>query len=78
LHAEDYNDSIFAGASEKDIFSVESNYKFNVSNWINEFIITSLRKGEFNVDYIGLDLNKDDKVRAIDLGNYSYDTLKIK
>jgi hypothetical protein len=78
LHAEDYNDSIFAGSSKDDIFSVESNYKFNVSSWINEFIITSIKEGEFNIDYIGVDPEKGITIRIIDLGNYFYDTLKVK
>lgn len=75
-HANEYDERKFAGPSSADIDLIE--LSFAISNLINEFIITSLKKGEFNMDYAGVDFRKDKKARTIDLGNYFYDTLKVK
>lgn len=76
LHAGQYNEEKFAGPSSKDIDITELSY--GVTNWINEFIITSIEKGKFNIDYLGVDFKKDKQSKTIDIGNYSYDTLEIK
>lgn len=76
LHAPSYNKYFFAGPSTTDISTLEKGLV--VSDLTNEFIITSIRKGEFNIDYIGAYIKKDKKIKIIDLGNYTYDTTKIK
>jgi hypothetical protein len=76
LHAEKYNERKFSGPSTTDEYVIESSLE--ISNVINEFIITTLKKGEFNMDYTGVDIAKSKKAITIDLGNYSYDTLKVK
>lgn len=76
LHATSYDETPFAGPSTTDVIILEANLiDFNL---INEFIITSLKKGEFNIDYLGVDIIKSKKSKIIDLGNYSYDTTNIK
>lgn len=74
LHATEYKDYLFAGPSLGDMLLLEGDTL--ESSVKNEFIITSLKKGKFNVDYVGIDTKKDKELRIIDLGNYSYDTLK--
>lgn len=76
LHSSKYDEKEFAGPSTTDLFILEAQATF--SNLTNEFIITSLEKGKFNVDYAGVDRKKDKNARAIDLGNYLYDTLITK
>ncbi|HPD81516.1 MAG TPA: hypothetical protein PK357_00255 [Candidatus Pacearchaeota archaeon] len=76
LHSSKYNESKFAGPSSTDEYVIEESLK--ISNLINEFIITSLKKGEFNMDYIGVDISKSKKAITIDLGNYIYDSLNLE
>jgi hypothetical protein len=76
LHSSKYDEKEFAGPSTTDLFILEAQATF--SNLTNEFIITSLEKGKFNVDYAGVDRKKDKNARAIDLGNYLYDALITK
>ncbi|MCX6750722.1 MAG: hypothetical protein NTZ83_04650 [Candidatus Pacearchaeota archaeon] len=76
MHASEYDETLSAGLGIKEILTLaRSSILFGR---INEFIITSLKKGEFNVDYVGVDPEKDKKIRIIDLGNYFYDTSDIK
>jgi hypothetical protein len=76
LHSSKYDESRFAGPSPTDEDVIEESLK--ISNVINEFIITSLKKGEFNIDYTGVDRTKSKKAITVDLGNYSYDTLDLR
>jgi hypothetical protein len=76
MHASEYDETLSAGLGIKEILTLaKSSILFGR---INEFIITSLKKGEFNIDYVGVDPEKDKKIRIIDLGNYFYDTSDIK
>ncbi len=76
LHSSKHNEKEFAGPSTTDLFILEAHSTFSILT--SEFIITSLEKGMFNVDYTGVDKRKDKKAKVIDLGNYFYDTLSIK
>jgi len=76
LHAGQYDETPFTGPSEGDIFCVEEISE--VFGLTNEFIITSIKKGKFNIDYLGIDTAKSSCAKTIDLGNYSYDTIKIE
>jgi hypothetical protein len=77
LHAPTYNEAVYAGPGAMDIMSASFSNEYNM---INEFIITSLKKGEFNIDYFGMDIRageygllyEGDDVKVIDLGNYIY------
>jgi hypothetical protein len=77
LHATTYNETPYAGPGSSDIIHASLLYKCNM---VNEFVITSLEKGKFNIDYYGIDkregivglLYKNDDVKVIDLGNYYY------
>jgi len=76
LHAPSYNETFFAGPSTADILILEAGLV--KSNIVSEFIITSLKKGKFNIDYFGADIEKSKKAKIIDLGNYSYDITGIE
>lgn len=76
LHADTYNETLFAGPSNVDILILEDTSL--ATGMANEFIITSLKKGKFNIDYTGVDIEKGKKAKIIDLGNYNYDTSKIR
>jgi hypothetical protein len=74
LHASTYNEKKYAGPSPLDL--MHSSFPFP-NNMINEFVITSIEKGIFNIDYYGLDvrvgeLEPSPGVKIIDLGNYKY------
>lgn len=75
LHASQYDETPFTGPSDGDIFCIGEVSK--VFGLTNEFIITSIKKGKFNLDYLGIDTTKNSCPKVIDLGNYSYDTIKI-
>jgi len=78
LHAAVYNETAYAGPGALDIMT--ASFPQAGYNMINEFVITSLKKGEFNIDYYGMDirankyglLDKNEDVKIIDLGNYKY------
>ncbi len=76
LHSSKYNETEFAGPSTTDIFILEAHSIF--SGLTNEFVITSLEKGKFNVDYAGVDTKLGKNAKVIDLGNYTYDALSLK
>lgn len=77
LHAPTYNEAAYAGPGAMDIMAASFSYEYNM---INEFVITSLKKGEFNIDYFGMDIRAGEfgllyeggDVKIIDLGNYNY------
>lgn len=70
LHAMNYDESKFAGPGEQDL--IGTNSLLDITGKTNEFIITSLKKGKFNIDYFGGDKLIHKKVKIIDLGNYEY------
>ncbi|MFH1503573.1 MAG: hypothetical protein ABIE36_02865 [Candidatus Diapherotrites archaeon] len=76
LHASVYDEEKHANPSSRDI--IISFYTVDVYKEAHEFLITSLKKGSFNVDYYGGDKTKGPLSKILDLGNYSYDTLKIE
>ena len=76
LHACEYDEILFAGPSLGDIYDLESNSIFFGA--LHDFVITSVKKGKFNVDYTGIDTTNNQYVKVIDLGNYAYDTAKIE
>lgn len=76
LHSSQFDESSYAGPSSEDLMSSQQTSYFLRTD--NNFLITSLKKGKFNIDYFGVDTINDKKVRTVDLGNYYYDTLKIK
>jgi len=67
LHSSNANESKFAGASSLDIMIAKANLE--LINKYDEFLISSLEKGLFNVDYYG---GKNKKINKVDLGNYKY------
>jgi hypothetical protein len=79
LHATTYNEAAYAGPGAMDIMA--TSFPLTEYNMINEFVITSLKKGEFNIDYFGMDIRageydllyKGNDVKTIDLGNYKYE-----
>jgi hypothetical protein len=76
MHIGKDGESPLTGLAIKDILAlIKMSIIFGITN---EFIITSLSNWVFNIDYFGIDPEKDEKVRIIDLGNYSYDTLSVK
>lgn len=70
LHATTYNETPFSGPSSSDIIIQEA--KANRKHQVHEFVITSLKKGKFNIDYYGTDRRINKKSKVIDLGNYYY------
>jgi len=75
LHSESYNESKFAGPGIQD--QITSKNSIDAYGLSNEFIITPIKKGEFNMDYLGGDSLLSKKTKSIDLGNYEYDSTKI-
>jgi hypothetical protein len=77
LHATTYNETPYAGPSSLDLMHASF---LHHSNMTNEFLITSLKKGKFNIDYYGMDIRagetgllyEGDDIKIIDLGNYCY------
>jgi|GEM_PF-5643464 len=74
LHAMSYDEFKFAGPGSQDI--IITNAEREIIGKTNEFIITSLEKGRFNIDYFGGDKLIHKQVRVIDLGNYEYSLQK--
>jgi hypothetical protein len=70
LHATTYNESEFAGPSSLDILSPGG--MLDAVGEAHEFVITSLSKGKFNIDYYGGDTSIDKNLKIIDLGTYTY------
>jgi hypothetical protein len=62
MHAAIYNETPYAGPSSWDIMHALYPYKLNM---VNEFVITSLEKGKFNVDYYGTDIRAGEHVNNI-------------
>ena len=75
LHATKYKDSEFAGPGIQDKIIANSN--IDINDEFDEFIITSLEKEKFNIDYLGGDKRISKRSIIIDLGNYQYDSTKI-
>jgi hypothetical protein len=73
LHAASYNEEKYSSPSSDDL--VISYFNKELYNESHEFVITSIKKGEFNIDYYGGD-KKDKEIINLDLGNYDYDTTK--
>lgn len=77
FHAATYNETPYAAPGALDM--MHASYP-NKCNMVNEFVITSLRKGKFNIDYYGMDIRagevgllyEGEDVKVIDLGNYNY------
>jgi hypothetical protein len=69
LHAGVYTETDFAGPSSLDMIGPEIELK-NIGQ-VHEFVITSLEKGKFNIDYYGGDSSYGG-LMVVDLGNYSY------
>jgi hypothetical protein len=84
IHATQYNDSLFAGPSKVDVRSAI--FEMYYLGKVHQFVITSLEKGKFNMDYYGGDVfcgqdldfkgHKLSKLKWLDLGVYSYDISK--
>ena len=80
LHATSYNEATYAGPGFMDLMHASF---LEGCNMDNEFVITPIKKGEFNIDYYGMDIRVTETsfmfvgedVKVIDLGNYFY---KIK
>jgi hypothetical protein len=70
LHAMSYDESKFAGPGSQDLIIADT--ERDIVGKTNEFIITSLKKGKFNIDYVGGDKLINKQVKVIDLGNYEY------
>jgi hypothetical protein len=76
IHAEDYNEIDYAHPSSRDL--IISYFSTDLANETHDFLITSLKKGKFNVDYYGGHKINNPLTKVLDLGNYSYDTLNLK
>ncbi len=76
IHAEDYTEQEYAHPSNIDL--TISYYASKMFNESNEFVITSLEKGKFNIDYYGGNMLTGPLTKVFDLGNYYYDTLNLK
>lgn len=74
LHAMSYNEERFAGPGKLDL--IGPNNLIDVIGKANEFVITSLSKDEFNIDYFGGEKLISEKAKIIDLGNYKYSLQK--
>lgn len=71
LHSTSFNEREFSGPSNLDILITEVHLMD--CNMVNEFVITSLEEGKFNIDYDGIDIKSKYNIAiVIDLGNYSY------
>jgi len=71
FHAETYNQTPLSGPNPLDQILQKS--KLYKKEFVHEFVITSLEKGKFNIDYFGSHKGTDGKMRVVDLGNYNYD-----
>jgi hypothetical protein len=76
LHAEDYDEGDSANPSSIDF--ILSDGITDLDNEAHDFLITPLKRGTFNVDYYGRDISQKFFTKALDLGNFSYDTTSIK
>jgi len=76
LHSASYNEEKYSIPGPDDLtISYFTNDLYGESH---EFVITSLRKGKFNIDYYGGDKTKNKEITTIDMGNYNYDTTSTK
>jgi len=74
LHATTYNEDLYAGPSLLDLLH---SLFILPNNMTNEFVITSIEKGKFNIDYYGIDMRFGEikvsrGVKIVDLGVYTY------
>ena len=69
LNASQIDETPFSGPSPQDLIVQEANLFFKEA--VHEFVITSIGKGEFNIDYFGSEKNKGKSI-VVDLGNYEY------
>jgi hypothetical protein len=76
IHAEEYNEKDYAHPSSRDL--IISYFSTHLANETHDFVITSLEKGKFNVDYYGGHKTDNPITKVLDLGNYTYDTLDLK
>lgn len=76
IHAEEYNEKDYAHPSSRDL--IISYFSTHLANETHDFVITSLEKGKFNVDYYGGHKINNPITKILDLGNYTYDALDLK
>ena len=75
LHASTFDDSKFAGPSPSDLHRpIHATIALGEAH---EFVITSLSKGRFNVDYFGSDSTLYTGIILVDLGCYKYNLSKV-
>jgi hypothetical protein len=66
----------YASPSGADLFA---SFKFiHLYFRDDDFLITPVRKGKFNIDYYGGDMIINPIPKVFDLGTFSYDLTKIK
>lgn len=76
LHASSYKEAKSANPSgSRDL--IISDFTTQVDNESNEFLITPIKRGIFNMDYYGGHKTENPLIKVLDLGNYTYDTSKI-
>lgn len=76
LHAISNNDKQYAGPSDMDLLITYITTYFGSE--CHEFLITPIGRGTFNIDYYGGYRIENTTTKTFDLGNYTYDTTKIK
>jgi hypothetical protein len=76
IHAEDYTEIDYAHPSSRDL--ITSYFSTHITNEAHDFLITSLRKGTFNLDYYGGHKAENPITKILDLGNYNYDTSEVE
>jgi hypothetical protein len=74
LHATKYNKIKSAGPSNGDWGTAF--FWTHLYEEYDEFLITPIKKGKFNIDYYGGDMIMNPIPKVLDLGNFSYDTIK--
>lgn len=76
LHAQTYNEAESANPSDRDL--ITSYYITDLYNEANDFLITPIKKGIFNINYYGGDKFNSPVIKVMDLGTYTYDTTRLK